>query len=136
MRLIEWEVSEDGYEEQIVIPKEKRDLAAQEGISTENKQKVTVQIMNLKTGESYIGRLAITGTHQTHLPPARHRKLRRGGRVARPALMPSPPGIRLRRSRPACLACARAMAGRWRTGRARRTGHERAGLPINPPSVD
>ena len=24
MRLIEWEVSEDGYEEQIVIPKEKR----------------------------------------------------------------------------------------------------------------
>ncbi len=48
MRLIEWEVAEDGYEEQIVIPKEKRDLAAQEGISTENKQKVTVQIMNLK----------------------------------------------------------------------------------------
>ena len=33
MRLIEWEVAEDGYEEQIVIPKEKRDLAAQEGIS-------------------------------------------------------------------------------------------------------
>ena len=29
MRLIEWEVSEDGYEEQIVFPKEKRDLAAQ-----------------------------------------------------------------------------------------------------------
>ena len=28
MRLIEWEVSDDGYEEQIVIPKEKRDLAA------------------------------------------------------------------------------------------------------------
>ncbi len=27
MRLIEWEVAEDGYEEQIVIPKEKRDLA-------------------------------------------------------------------------------------------------------------
>ena len=26
MRLIEWEVSEDEYEEQIVIPKEKRDL--------------------------------------------------------------------------------------------------------------
>jgi bifunctional DNA-binding transcriptional regulator/antitoxin component of YhaV-PrlF toxin-antitoxin module len=25
MRLIEWEVSEDGYEEQIVIPKEKRE---------------------------------------------------------------------------------------------------------------
>ncbi len=68
MRLIEWEVAEDGYEEQIVIPKEERDLAAKEGISTENKQKVTVQIMNLRTGESYIGRLAITGTHQTRLP--------------------------------------------------------------------
>jgi hypothetical protein len=40
MRLIEWEVSEDGYEEQIHIPKEKRDIAAQEGINTENEQKV------------------------------------------------------------------------------------------------
>ena len=58
MRLIEWEVAEDGYEEQIIIPKEKRELAAQEGISTENKQKVTVQIMNLTTAESYIGWLA------------------------------------------------------------------------------
>jgi hypothetical protein len=29
MRLIEWEVSEDGYEEQIVIPKNQRNLAAQ-----------------------------------------------------------------------------------------------------------
>ena len=104
-----WEVAEDGYEEQIIIPKEKRELAAQEGITTENKQKVTVQIMNLRTGESYIGRLAITGNHQTHLPPARHRKLRRGGRVARPALLPSG---------------------------ARRTGHARAGIPTNPPSAD
>ncbi len=33
MRLIEQEVSEDGYEGQIVMPKEKRDLAADEGIS-------------------------------------------------------------------------------------------------------
>ena len=32
MRLIEWEVAEDGYEEQIIIPKEKRELAAEEGI--------------------------------------------------------------------------------------------------------
>ena len=61
-------MAEDGYEEQIIIPKEKRELAAEEGISTENKQKVTVQIMNLKTGESYIGRLAITGNHQIYLP--------------------------------------------------------------------
>ncbi len=36
MRLIEWEVAEDGYEEQIVIPSEKRKLAAEEGINTEN----------------------------------------------------------------------------------------------------
>ena len=63
-----WEVAEDGYEEQIIIPKEKRELAAEEGINTENKQKVTVRIMNLKTGESYLGRLAITGTHQIYLP--------------------------------------------------------------------
>ena len=31
-----WEVAEDGYEEQIITPKEKRELAAKEGISTEN----------------------------------------------------------------------------------------------------
>ena len=68
MRLIEWEVSEDGYEEQIVIPKEKRDLAALEGISTENEQKVTVQITNLKTGEAYTGRMPITGNQQIYLP--------------------------------------------------------------------
>jgi len=61
-------VAEDGYEEQILIPEEKRDLAAKEGISTENKQKVTVRIMNLTTGESYVGRLAVTGNHQTRLP--------------------------------------------------------------------
>jgi len=61
MRLIEWEVSEDGYEEQIVIPKEKRDLADAEGISTKNGQKLTVRILNLNSGESYLGRLAITG---------------------------------------------------------------------------
>jgi len=68
MRLIEWEVSEDGYEEQIVIPKDKRDLAAEEGINTENQQKVTVKITNLRTGEIYTGRLPITGNQQTRLP--------------------------------------------------------------------
>jgi hypothetical protein len=52
-------VSEDGYEEQILIPKEKRDLAAEEGINTENEQKVTVKITSLNSGESYTGRLAI-----------------------------------------------------------------------------
>ena len=65
MKLIEWEVNEDGYEEQIIIPKEQRDLASKEGIGTENKQKVAVRILNLNTGESYTGRLAMTGNHQT-----------------------------------------------------------------------
>ena len=68
MQLNEWEVAEDDYQEQIIIPKEQRDLAAKEGISTEEKQKVAVQILNLNTGESYTGRLAITGTHQIYLP--------------------------------------------------------------------
>ena len=62
------EVSEDGYEEQIVIPEQKRELADEEGISTENGQKVSVQMLNLNSGESYTGRLSITGNHQTRLP--------------------------------------------------------------------
>ena len=61
-------MAEDDYQEQIIIPKEQRDLAAREGIGTEEKQKVAVQILNLNTGESYTGRLAITGTHQIYLP--------------------------------------------------------------------
>ncbi len=81
MRLIEWEVGEDGYEEQIIIPKEQRDLAAQEEISTENKQKVTVQIMNLNTGESYTGRLAITGNRQIYLPTEIQEMLKEAGKI-------------------------------------------------------
>jgi len=76
-----WEVAEDGYEEQIIIPKEQRDLADQEGINTENKQKVTVQIMNLRTGESYIGRLAITGNKQIYLPTEIQELLKESGRI-------------------------------------------------------
>jgi hypothetical protein len=76
-----WEVNEDGYEEQIIIPKEQRDLAAKEGISTEEKQKVAVQILNLTTGESYTGRLAITGTHQLYLPVEIQQMLKGSGRV-------------------------------------------------------
>jgi len=68
MQLIEWEVSEDGYEEQINIPEAQRELAALEGIGTDVKQKVTVRIVNMTTGESYTGRLAITGTRQLYLP--------------------------------------------------------------------
>lgn len=68
MKLIEWEVAEDGYEEQILIPKAVRDLAEEEGIGTENGQKVTAQICNLSTGELYTARLAITGNRQARLP--------------------------------------------------------------------
>ena len=76
-----WEVSEDGYEEQIVIPKKARDLAAKEGIGTENKQKVTVHITNLTTGESYRGRLAITGNQQIYLPTEIQQMLKASGKV-------------------------------------------------------
>jgi len=81
MRLIEWEVAEDGYEEQIIIPKEQRDLAAEEEIGTENKQKVAVRILNLNTGESYTGRLAITGNHQIYLPTEIQQMLKESGKV-------------------------------------------------------
>ena len=82
MRLIEWEVSEDGYEEQIVIPKDKRDLAGQEGINTENEQKVTVKITNLKTGETYTGRLTITGNRQLYLPTEVQQMLKVSGKIS------------------------------------------------------
>jgi hypothetical protein len=81
MPLIEWEVPEDGYEEQIVIPKEQRELASIEGISTSVKQKVAVRILNLTTGESYTGRLAITGTHQVYLPVEIQQMLKGTGRI-------------------------------------------------------
>ncbi len=81
MRLIEWEVSEDGYEEQIVIPKEKRDLASEKGISTENGQKVTVKILNLNTGESYTGRLSITGSQQIYVPTEIQQMLKSSGTI-------------------------------------------------------
>jgi len=77
----EWEVSEDGYEEQILIPKEKRELAAVEGIGTENRQKVTVQITNLASGEAYTGRLAITGNHQLYLPVKIQKMLEGAGKI-------------------------------------------------------
>ena len=81
MRLIEWEVEEDGYQEQINIPAEKRDLAAKEGIETEVKQKVAVQLLNLTSGESYTGRLSITGTHQLYLPVEIQQMLKGAGRI-------------------------------------------------------
>jgi len=81
MQLIEWEGNEDGYEEQIIIPKAQRDLAAKEGINTENKQKVAVRILNLNTGETYTGRLAITGNNQIYLPTEIQKMLEGAGRI-------------------------------------------------------
>ena len=81
MKLIEWEVNEDGYQEQIIIPEAQRKLAAEEGISTENKQKVAVWILNMNTGETYTGRLAITGTHQIYLPTEIQKMLEGAGRI-------------------------------------------------------
>jgi len=81
MKLIEWEVTEDSYQEQINIPKEIRNLAREEGISTEVKQNAAVEILNLNTGESYTGRLAITGTHQLYLPVEIQKMLQGSGRI-------------------------------------------------------
>ena len=81
MRLIEWEVAEDGYEEQINIPKDMRDLAQAEGISTEVGQEVAVTILNLNSGESYTGRLAITGSQQIYLPVEIQQMLKSSGKI-------------------------------------------------------
>ena len=81
MRLIEWEVGEDSYQEQINIPKEKRDLAAEEAIGTEDKQKVAVKITNLNSGESYTGRLPITGTRQIYVPVEIQTMLKGSGKI-------------------------------------------------------
>ena len=81
MRLIEWEVAEDSYQEQINIPKRIRDLAKEEGISTQVKQKTAVELLNLNTGESYSGRLAITGTHQLYLPVEIQEMMKGSGRI-------------------------------------------------------
>jgi hypothetical protein len=81
MRLIEWEVAEDGYEEQINIHREQRDLAEEEGIGTEVGQKVTVTILNLNTGESYTGRLAITRNRQIYLPAEILKMLEGAGKI-------------------------------------------------------
>lgn len=68
-------------ENKINIPKEIRDLALEEGISTQVKQNAAVEILNLNTGESYTGRLAITGTHQLYLPVEIQKMLQGSGRI-------------------------------------------------------
>ena len=81
MRLIEWEVKEDDYQEQINIPSEKRKMAAEEGISTDYKKKVAVQITNLNTGEMYTARSPITGTNQIYVPVEIQQMLKDSGRI-------------------------------------------------------
>jgi len=81
MKLIEWEVNEDDYQEQIVIPETQRKLAVNQGISTENKQKVAARIQNLNTGEIYTARLAITGNHQLYLPKEIQKMLEDAGQI-------------------------------------------------------
>jgi len=81
MKLLEWEVPEDNYQEQINIPKNIRDLAAGEGIRTENKDKVVVRLTNLTTGEEYINRLSITGTHQIYVPTEIQKMLEGSGKI-------------------------------------------------------
>jgi hypothetical protein len=81
MRLIEWEVKEDDYQEQIIIPSEQRRIAAEEGIGTENKQKVAVQITNLNTGEKYTARAPITGTNQIYVPVEIQQMMKDSGKI-------------------------------------------------------
>jgi len=81
MKLIEWEVNEDSYQEQIVIPEAQRKLAENEGISTENKQKISVRIQILNTGELYSARIAITGNHQLYLPKEIQKMLEGAGSI-------------------------------------------------------
>jgi len=81
MKRLEWEVPEDNYQEQIIIPKAIREMAADEGISTENKNKVVVRLTNLNTGEEYLNRLAITGTHQIYVPTEIQKMLEGSGNI-------------------------------------------------------
>jgi len=53
-------------------------LLPRKNINTENRQKVAVRILNLNTGEIYIGRLAITGNHQIYLPTKIQKMLETG----------------------------------------------------------
>jgi len=56
-------------------------MAADEGISTENKDKVVVRLINLTTGEEYLNRLSITGTHQIYVPKEIQKMLEGSGKI-------------------------------------------------------
>jgi len=79
MKLIEWTVDSDSYNEQINIPSEQADQAAEEGISTENKQRLAIQLTNLTTGKIYQGRLGITG--QLYLPVEVQKLMGKSGKI-------------------------------------------------------
>ena len=66
---------------QVSIPKKQRQMAKREGIGTEYKQKVAVRITNLKSGEAYTARLAITGTHQLSIPVEIQKMLKSAGKI-------------------------------------------------------
>jgi hypothetical protein len=73
--------TEDDYQEQIVIPEAVRQMAEEEGIGTENDQKVAVQICNLNTGELHTGRLAIPRNEQIYVPTEIQKMLESSGKI-------------------------------------------------------
>ena len=81
MHTIEWEVAEESYREQIDIPGGKMDLSTGEGIETKGRQKVTVRITNLNSGESYTGRVHIMGTNQIRVPDEIQEMLKNSGKI-------------------------------------------------------
>ncbi|MGD9162782.1 MAG: hypothetical protein PVG39_30530 [Desulfobacteraceae bacterium] len=56
-------------------------MAADEGIGTEYKQKVTAQITNINTGEMYTSRFPITGTNQIYVPVEIQKMLKDSRRI-------------------------------------------------------
>ena len=56
-------------------------MAQEEGISTDYKQKVAVQITNLSTGEMYTARSPITGTNQIYVPVEIQKMLEGSGKI-------------------------------------------------------
>jgi hypothetical protein len=56
-------------------------MAAEEGISTENKEKVVTRLTNLNTGEEYLSRLAITGKNEIYVPTEIQKMLEGSGNI-------------------------------------------------------
>ncbi|KPA09998.1 hypothetical protein MHK_009794 [Candidatus Magnetomorum sp. HK-1] len=58
-----------------------REMAVEEGISTENKEKVVVRLTNMNTGEEYLNRLAITGKNEIYVPTEIQKMLEGSGNI-------------------------------------------------------